>query len=78
MRDAAEDGRPLRVFSVSDCDPSGWQMSISLARTVQALRDMRFADMPEPELYSVALTPVQVNEYRLPENPIKATDKRAE
>ena len=78
MRDAAEDGRPLRVFYVSDCDPSGWQMSISLARTVQALRDMLFADVPEPELYSVALTPEQVNEYQLPENPIKATDKRAE
>jgi hypothetical protein len=53
-------------------------MSISLARTVQALRDMLFPDMPEPELYSVALTPEQVNEYDLPENPIKATDKRAE
>lgn len=41
-KDAAEDGRPLVVFTLTDCDPAGRQMSISIARKLQALRDLLF------------------------------------
>jgi hypothetical protein len=37
-RDADEDGRPLVVFTVSDCDPAGYQMPISIARKLKAFR----------------------------------------
>ena len=29
--------RPLIVFYFADCDPSGWQMGISVSRKLQAL-----------------------------------------
>ena len=35
---AAEDGRHMVVSTVSDCDPSGWQMPISIARKLQAFK----------------------------------------
>ncbi len=35
---AARDGRPMVVFYFHDCDPSGWQMPVSLARKLQALK----------------------------------------
>ena len=37
---AAEDGRPMRVFTLADCDPAGWQMPVSIGRKLQALRDL--------------------------------------
>ena len=37
-RSAARDGRPMVVFYFSDCDPSGWQMPVSLYRKLQALK----------------------------------------
>ena len=36
--DAAADGRPLVVLTFADCDPSGWQMTTSIARKLQALQ----------------------------------------
>jgi hypothetical protein len=76
MRDAAEDGRPLVVFYLADCDPAGHQMATSVSRKMQAFRDLLFPDV-EYELYSVALTPEQVVEYGLPSDPLKDTEKRA-
>jgi hypothetical protein len=40
--DAAEDGRPLVLFTISDCDPAGYQMPISIGRKLQAFRDLLF------------------------------------
>jgi hypothetical protein len=31
-KDANADGRPLVVFTLTDCDPAGWQMSVSIGR----------------------------------------------
>jgi hypothetical protein len=76
-RDAVADGRPLVVFTVTDCDPSGWQMVISIGRKLQAIQDLLFPDL-RWELVVVGLTPDQVRKLGLPEEPIKKGDKRAE
>ena len=55
-RDAAADGRPLVVFTLTDCDPSGWQMFISITRKLQAIRDLLFPTL-HFEMVPVALTP---------------------
>ena len=43
--DADADGRPLVLFTLADCDPSGWQMPVSIARKLQAFRDLLFPDL---------------------------------
>ena len=75
-RDAVADGRPLVVFTLTDCDPSGWQMFISIARKLQAIQDLLFAEL-RWEIVPVALLPEHKERYGLPEEPIKKGDKRA-
>jgi hypothetical protein len=36
----AAEQRPLIVFYFADCDPSGWQMGISVSRKLQALSEL--------------------------------------
>jgi hypothetical protein len=73
----AEDGRPMRVFTISDCDPAGYQMPISVARKLQALRDLLYPDL-DFEVRPVALTVDQVRELDLPSTPLKETELRAD
>jgi hypothetical protein len=74
--DAAYDGRPMVVFYFADCDPAGWQMSISVSRKLQALRVLEFGGL-EFQVHRVGLTPDQVREYGLPSTPLKGTELRA-
>jgi hypothetical protein len=79
---AALDGRPLVVLYFADCDPAGWQMGISVGRKLQACK-LLIPDMPDFELYRVALTPEWVQEYNrshdpLPSSPLKETERRAD
>jgi hypothetical protein len=74
-RSVAEE-RPLIVFYFADCDPSGWQMSISVSRKLQALSVLLGGF--EFEVHRVALTPDQVRGLGLPSTPLKDTEKRAE
>ena len=60
-KDAVADGRPLVVFTLTDCDPAGYQMSVSIGRKLQALRDLLFKKL-KFELVPVALTVEQVRE----------------
>jgi hypothetical protein len=76
-KDAVEDGRPLVVFTLTDCDPAGHQMSVSIGRKLQALRDLQFPDL-KFEVVAVALTVEQVRELGLPSTPLKETEKRAD
>ena len=76
-RTGAEDGRPMVVLYFSDCDPSGWQMPVSVGRKLQAFREGLFPGLEFAE-YRVALTPDQVREYGLPSTPLKDTEKRAD
>jgi hypothetical protein len=75
-KDAAEDGRPLVVFTISDCDPAGHQMPVSIGRKLQALRDLLFPEL-RFEVVPAALTVDQVRELNLPSTPLKETEKRA-
>jgi hypothetical protein len=75
--DAAKDGRPLIVFTVSDADPAGYQMPISISRKLQAFKDLLFPKL-KFEVVPVALLPEQVHELGLPSTPLKAGEKRAD
>ncbi len=72
----AADGRPMVVFTLADCDPSGHQMPISIGRKLQALKDLLYPDL-QFEVRPVALTVEQVLELGLPSTPLKATERRA-
>jgi hypothetical protein len=76
-RTGAEDGRPMIVLAFSDSDPSGWQMPVSIAAKLQALKVIEFTDL-EFEVHRVALTPEQVKQHGLPSTPLKDTEKRAD
>ena len=73
----AADGRPMVVLTFSDCDPSGWQMAISIARKLQAFKALLFPDL-EFQVRRVALTPEQVRLHGLPSAPLKETERRAD
>ena len=75
-KDAVRDGRPLVVFTVTDCDPSGCQMPVSIARKLQAFRDLRFPSL-RFEIVQAALTIDQVEDLDLPSTPLKDTELRA-
>ena len=75
-KDAAEDDRPLVLLTVSDCDPAGYQMPVSIGRKLQAFRDLLFPQL-KFEVVPVALTPEQVRELDLPSTPLKEGEKRA-
>jgi len=74
---ATADGRPTKVFYFSDFDPSGWQMPVSVARKLQALRCSHFPDL-DIEVRRAALLPEQVKRLDLPSTPLKLTEKRAD
>ena len=65
----AEDGRPMVVLCFSDCDPSGWQMPISIGRKLQAFKALLFPDL-EFQVRRVALLPEQVRAHGLPSTPL--------
>jgi hypothetical protein len=72
---AVADGRPLIVPVVTDCDPSGYQMAVSIARKLQALRDLKFPSL-DFDVIHVGLTPDQVREFGLPSSPLSENEKR--
>jgi hypothetical protein len=65
------------MFTLADCDPSGWQMAVSIARKLQALRDLKFPRL-RFEVVPIALNPDQVAELGLPSTPLKEGEKRAD
>jgi hypothetical protein len=73
----AADGRPMVVLCFSDCDPSGWQMPISIARKLQAFQALLFPEL-QFQVRRVALMPEQVRAHGLPSTPLKATERRAD
>jgi hypothetical protein len=62
--DGAADGRPMQVFTLSDCDPAGYQMPVSIGRKLQAFRDLLFPSL-QFEVRPVALTVEQVVDLEL-------------
>lgn len=71
-----EVGKPTRIFYISDFDPAGECMPVSIARKIEFLASQR--DITEDiKLKQLVLTPEQCREYKLPRTPIKLTEKRA-
>jgi hypothetical protein len=76
-KDAVADGRRMVMFTLADADPAGYQMSVSIARKLQAFRDLKFPTL-EFEVVPVALLVEQVRELGLPSTPLKESEKRAD
>ena len=72
---ADADGRDLVVLCVTDCDPSGYQMAVSIARKLQALIDLYFPALNATVIH-IGLTPAQVRQYRLPSSPLSRKELR--
>jgi hypothetical protein len=75
LQRAADHARSLRVFYISDFDPAGLIMPVSLARQVEFWRD-QFAPESDIKLKHLMLTREQINRYDLPRTPIKESDTR--
>lgn len=77
-----DDGRPARIFYISDFDPGGRSMPMAMARKLQWYIDDRRTRDPEfnvdVTLKSIALTPEQCARYELPRIPLKETERRAD
>lgn len=69
-------GKPLRIFYVSDFDPAGQSMPCAVARKVEYFQH-KHGDKTDAKLFPIVLTADQVQVYRLPRTPIKDTEKRA-
>jgi len=69
-------GKPARILYVSDFDPAGLEMPVSVARKVEFFQqDTEFSDL-DIALRPVVLTTEQVASYKLPRVPVKDSDKR--
>lgn len=77
IRRAIEIRKPVRIFYISDFDPSGDQMPISVARKAEWFCRQKYKFPYEVKLKSIALTYGQVMRYRLPGIPTKESDSRA-
>jgi hypothetical protein len=73
---AAEDGRTLVVFTVCDFDPSGRQMTTSIARNLRAFKTLLFPNL-EYRVREIGLTLEQAIDNNLPSTPLKETERRA-
>jgi hypothetical protein len=69
-------GRPVRIFYVSDFDPAGACMPVSMARKLEYFVHREGLDL-DIKLFPVVLTYQQTKEYtRLLPTPIKESEKR--
>lgn len=68
--------RPARIIYISDFDPAGLGMPISVARKVEYFQRNEGYDDLDLMLHPIALTADQVQQYHLPRVPVKATDLR--
>lgn len=68
-------GKPVRVFYISDFDPAGEGMPISIARKIEWFIRSRYPAL-DVKLTPLVLTKEQCDHYELPRTPIKASDKR--
>lgn len=76
MRRVQKADRPARILYISDYDPAGLGMPISVSRKIEYFqRSFGFGDL-DIRLQPILLTKEQVEEYRLPRTPVKETDTR--
>jgi hypothetical protein len=70
-----EAGKPARIFYVSDFDPAGQSMPVSVSRKVEYFVRTLGLDV-DVRVFQVILTAEQVQAYQLPRTPIKETERR--
>src|SRR5258708_3007769 len=70
-----EGGRPVRIFYVSDFDPEGQSMPVSVSRKVEYFVRTLGLNV-DVRVFPVILTLEQVQYYQLPRTPIKDTERR--
>jgi hypothetical protein len=68
--------RPARIFYISDYDPAGLGMPISVARKIEFFQRNEGFDDLDIRLHPICLTMDQVSNYKLPRVPVKDSDKR--
>jgi len=67
--------RPARILYISDYDPAGLGMPISVARKIEFFQQQS-RDDTDIRLQPIVLTSDQVSEFNLPRVPVKDTDLR--
>ena len=67
-------GKPARIFYVSDFDPAGQSMPVSVARKAEYFIRKDDLDL-DVRLFPVVMTVDQVRHYNLPRTPIKETER---
>src|SRR5262249_34626665 len=67
---------PVRILYISDFDPGGQSMPLTVARKIEHQIYQRGLDL-DIQVRVVALTKEQVTEYDIPPIPLKETEKRA-
>jgi hypothetical protein len=70
-----EAGKPARIFYVSDFDPAGQSMPVSVSRKVEYFVRTLGLEV-DVRVFPVILTLEQVQSYQLPRTPIKDTERR--
>jgi hypothetical protein len=68
-------GKPTRILYISDFDPAGDAMPVSVARHLEFWLTT-YAPGADVKLLPLALTRAQVERYQLPRIPVKETDRR--
>lgn len=69
-------GRPARLFYISDFDPAGYGMPVSVARKIEFFqRNEGYGDL-DIQLQPICLTIGQIQHYNLPRSPIKNTERK--
>lgn len=68
--------RPARILYVSDYDPAGLGMPISIARKIEFFLRNDEANNFDIRLQPIALIRDQVDQYNLPRVPVKESDRR--
>jgi len=69
-------GKPAHILYVSDYDPAGLGMPVSISRKIEWFQSQEGADDLAITLEPIILTSTQVDQYELPRAPVKASDAR--
>ncbi|RLI50134.1 MAG: hypothetical protein DRP09_20190 [Candidatus Thorarchaeota archaeon] len=75
VRRIQEANRPARILYISDFDPAGYGMPVSVSRKLEFFLTDRGLDL-DIQLEPIALDKEQVDEYDLPRTPIKQSELR--
>jgi len=76
MERVREARRPARILYISDYDPAGLGMPISVARKIEFFQRQNGDGGLDIRLHPIVLTADQVEEYDLPRVPVKDSDLR--